>query len=178
MESSRLILKPNAHVSFPEGSLIGIWCLWHYKCLSSRAVKMQNGTCHRKQKHYLTSMSRVKMKDFQYGQEIFPQWRNETARCSLFLIQASSRTQSSDFTSISDLLGILLSSSFAVLFSFVLIAVYLHSVVSENALRKPAVMAKARRIWCSLFWSCVVSSAFDKNPHSTKTAGAVDLFIR
>lgn len=121
MESSRLILKPNAHVSFPEGSLIGIWCLWHYKCLSSRAVKMQNGTCHRKQKHYLTSMSRVKMKDFQYGQEIFPQWRNETARCSLFLIQVSSRTQSSDFTSISDLLGILLSSSFAVLFSFVLI---------------------------------------------------------
>lgn len=121
MESSRLILKPNAHVSFPEGSLIGIWCLWHYECLSSRAVKMQNGTCHRKQKHYLTSMSRVKMKDFQYGQEIFPQWRNETARCSLFLIQASSRTQSSDFTSISDLLGILLSSSFAVLFSFVLI---------------------------------------------------------
>lgn len=42
--------------------------------------KCRNGTCYRKQKHYLTSMSRG-VKDFQYGQEIFPQWRNETARC-------------------------------------------------------------------------------------------------
>lgn len=42
-------------------------------------------------------------------------------KCSLFLIQGYSWTQSSDFTSISDLLVILLSSPFAILFSFALI---------------------------------------------------------